>query len=134
MTCGANSRNGWNRRKSSRIYSWLSAERAIIAEGLVGYRRSGTTDSARFRIGNSVCGYLVIGPQDTRVAGLTQAESDVVALLSMGFKNGEIAARRGTSVRTVENQLSVIFKKLGVKSRNELVEFAAGLPRLPPDT
>jgi DNA-binding CsgD family transcriptional regulator len=89
------------------------------------------TDAARFRIGETVCGYLVIGRQDPHIAGLTQAESDVVALLSSGCSNGEIAARRGTSVRTVGNQLSAIFKKLGLSSRNELVELATGLPRRP---
>ncbi len=80
-----------------------------------------------------MCGYLVLAPRDARVAGLTPAESDVVTLLSMGCANGEIASRRGTSVRTVGNQLSMVFKKLGLKSRNELVEFAAGRPRRPPD-
>jgi DNA-binding CsgD family transcriptional regulator len=71
----------------------------------------------------------VIGHQDPHIVGLTLAESDVVALLSSGSSNREIAAHRGTSVRTVSNQLAAIFKKLGLSSRNELVELAAGLPR-----
>jgi DNA-binding CsgD family transcriptional regulator len=81
-----------------------------------------------------VCAYLVINPRDTRVAGLTQAESDVVALVSAGCSNGEIAARRGTSLRTVGNQLSAIFKKLGLSSRHALVQLVAGQPRRSRDT
>lgn len=32
----------------------------------------------------------------------------------------EIAARRGTAARTVQNQLSSVYRKLGVASRGEL--------------
>jgi DNA-binding CsgD family transcriptional regulator len=98
-------------------------------KGSLGAPRPSTTDAARFRLGEVECGYLVIRSQDPHIVGLTQAESGVVALVSSGCSNREIAARRGTSVRTVSNQLAAIFKKLGLSSRNELVELAAGLPR-----
>ena len=37
-----------------------------------------------------------------------------------GRSNGEIAAARGRSVRTIANQVAAIFRKLGVGSRLEL--------------
>lgn len=52
---------------------------------------------------------------------LTAAEGDVVRGVLRDESNAEIAARRGSSVRTVANQLASIFRKLGVFSRAELV-------------
>jgi DNA-binding NarL/FixJ family response regulator len=63
---------------------------------------------------------------------LTDAERGVLALLLAGDSNSTIAARRGTSVRTVANQVASIFKKLGICSRGELhsrsVRVARGAP------
>jgi hypothetical protein len=42
-----------------------------------------------------------------------------------GKSNGEIAAARCTSVRTVANQVSSLFKKLRVHSRSQLVALLA---------
>jgi DNA-binding NarL/FixJ family response regulator len=50
-------------------------------------------------------------------AGLTPAERAILQLLSEGHDNQAIAERLGKSGKTVRNQLSVIFQKLGVKSR-----------------
>jgi pimeloyl-ACP methyl ester carboxylesterase/DNA-binding CsgD family transcriptional regulator len=55
----------------------------------------------------------------TTTASLTPAEHDVLRLLSEGHDNQAIAARLGKSDKTVRNQLSVIFQKLGVKSRGQ---------------
>ena len=57
----------------------------------------------------------------TLPSGLTAAESEVVRLLLEGQSNRTIAAARGTSVRTVANQVASIFRKLAVSSRSELV-------------
>jgi DNA-binding NarL/FixJ family response regulator len=56
-----------------------------------------------------------------RVDRLTPAERAVTSLLLGGLSNAEIAAKRGTSERTVANQIAAIFRKLGVSSRTELV-------------
>ena len=53
-------------------------------------------------------------------ARLTDAEVDVARLAIDGLSNAEIAARRGTSLRTVANQMASILRKLGVQSRREL--------------
>lgn len=51
---------------------------------------------------------------------LTPSEQDVAALLLDGASNAEIARRRGTSERTVVNQVAAIFRKTNVASRVEL--------------
>ena len=51
---------------------------------------------------------------------LTSAERDVALRALAGASNREIAVARGSSERTVANQLSSIFKKLGIGSRAEL--------------
>jgi DNA-binding CsgD family transcriptional regulator len=52
---------------------------------------------------------------------LSAAEREVTELMLSGLSNAEIAAFRGTAIRTVANQVAVIFDKLGVGSRGELV-------------
>lgn len=51
---------------------------------------------------------------------LTRAEKEVTGLLLEGLTNHEIARTRGTSVRTVANQVAAIFRKLKVTARAEL--------------
>ena len=54
------------------------------------------------------------------LAGLSEAERDVLRHLLAGASNEEIAAERGSAVRTVANQVASIFRELGVNSRAEL--------------
>lgn len=54
------------------------------------------------------------------VSSLTPSERDVALRASGGESNRQIARGRGTSERTVANQLASIFAKLGVGSRAEL--------------
>ena len=51
---------------------------------------------------------------------LSPAEREVALLAVQGATNAAIARRRGTSDRTVANQLAAVFEKLGVHSRAEL--------------
>lgn len=55
------------------------------------------------------------------LAKVTEAEREVVALTLEGMSNAEIAKERAVSERTVANQLSSVYRKLGVNSRAELV-------------
>lgn len=64
------------------------------------------------------------GARMTAGAGLTKAEADVVRLLAQGLDNRSIANRLGKSEKTVRNQLSVIFSKLGVASRAQAIVLA----------
>jgi DNA-binding CsgD family transcriptional regulator len=59
---------------------------------------------------------------------LTDAERVVLREVLAGKSNAEIAHARGTSPRTVANQISSLYRKLGVASRAELAaRFGAAL-------
>jgi DNA-binding NarL/FixJ family response regulator len=55
-----------------------------------------------------------------RIASLTPAEQAIVVDLVSGSTNFDIAQRRGSSERTVANQVQSIFQKLGTRSRADL--------------
>lgn len=60
---------------------------------------------------------------------LSPVELQVCQLLLAGHTYEEIAAARGTATRTIANQLSSVFVKLGASGRMELVaRLASGLP------
>lgn len=60
---------------------------------------------------------------DTAVSRkLPTAESSVIRCLVEGLCYSEIARRRGTSQRTIANQISAVFRRLQVSGRNELVQ------------
>jgi DNA-binding CsgD family transcriptional regulator len=59
------------------------------------------------------------------VAGLTAAEREIVPLLLTGHTNRQLGQLRGTSERTIANQVRSVFDKLGVGSRRELVRWFA---------
>lgn len=54
---------------------------------------------------------------------LSRAEQSVAILASAGITNAMIAARRGTSTRTVEAQLAAVLRKLQIVSRHEIEQF-----------
>jgi DNA-binding CsgD family transcriptional regulator len=53
-------------------------------------------------------------------ASLTAAEREVAQLVLEGRTNSEIAAVRGTSLRTVANQVASVLSKSKVRSRSQL--------------
>jgi DNA-binding NarL/FixJ family response regulator len=55
---------------------------------------------------------------------LTKREQEIVAALMRGCANKEIARELGVSYQTVKNQLTTLFRKLGVAGRLELVTSA----------
>ncbi|HZD18683.1 MAG TPA: response regulator transcription factor [Actinomycetota bacterium] len=60
-----------------------------------------------------------------RVGGeLTPRERDVLRLIALGHTNAEIAAMLYVSVRTVENHRSSLMRKLGLRTRADLVRHA----------
>ena len=68
------------------------------------------------------------GPQSrTRSdpAGLTGRQADVLALVSQGRSNQEIADELVLSVRTVEHHIATVLAKFGVGSRQEAADIAA---------
>ncbi|MEU1503292.1 LuxR family transcriptional regulator [Streptomyces sp. NPDC005732] len=66
---------------------------------------------------------------------LSTREREIAMLIGPGLTNKQIAARMNISVKTVETHLGRMFKKLGVRSRAEVV-FRLGIPAAgfaPPD-
>ncbi|HET7753246.1 MAG TPA: response regulator transcription factor [Anaeromyxobacteraceae bacterium] len=59
-----------------------------------------------------------------KLASLTPREREIVGLIGEGLRNDEVARRLGITSKTVKNQLTTIFEKLGVSSRLELVVYA----------
>jgi DNA-binding NarL/FixJ family response regulator len=62
----------------------------------------------------------LVALKDT-LAGLTKRERRVFDLAQYHSSNKDIAAKMGITVRTVENYLAIIYDKVGVRSRKELV-------------
>jgi predicted ATPase/DNA-binding CsgD family transcriptional regulator len=54
---------------------------------------------------------------------LSKAEQEVAILAAAGWPNSAIGARRGTSTKTVDGQISSIFNKLMIISRQEIMRF-----------
>jgi len=65
------------------------------------------------------------GPQAEKAAwhsryGLTQRESDVIAMIVEGSSNSEVAAKLSISPWTVKNHLQSVYAKVGVSNRTTL--------------
>ncbi len=61
-----------------------------------------------------------------RDAGLTERESELLALLPTGMTNRELAAHLYVSENTIKTQLRGLFAKLGVRNRVQAVTLASG--------
>lgn len=73
-------------------------------------------------------------PEQRLAACVPPAELAVVRSLVEGLCYQEIARLRGTSLRTVANQVTAVFRRMRVSGRNELLQrlfFADGLGRSP---
>jgi DNA-binding CsgD family transcriptional regulator len=57
---------------------------------------------------------------------LSGAEQEVAILAAAGWPNSAIGVRRGTSTKTTDAQMSSIFQKLVIKSREDIVRFVPG--------
>jgi len=67
------------------------------------------------------------GDPEESWAPLSPGERDVARLARTGLSNAEIARARGTSPRTVANQLARIYRKLGMGSRMDLAVAKAAM-------
>lgn len=59
-------------------------------------------------------------------AELSEREAEVVRLIALGYSNKEIAARLKLSVKTIETYKTRSMEKLHIRSRVEIVRYAAG--------
>lgn len=76
---------------------------------------------ATFRVGDEELAVVSYPVVPDLPAALSPSEREVAALVMEGLSNQEIAQVRGTSERTVANQVASIFRRCGVSSRSELV-------------
>lgn len=72
------------------------------------------------------------GPATNTV--LTTKETEVVQFLNKGLSNREIALQMNVTEKTVKFHLTNVYRKLGVKSRTQLIakELGAGTPAQSP--
>jgi DNA-binding CsgD family transcriptional regulator len=76
---------------------------------------------ATFNVDDSVLAVLTIPlVDDASLCKLTPVERCVASLAAEGLSNAAIGHRRGTSERTVANQMASILRKLNVGSRYHL--------------
>ena len=66
----------------------------------------------------------VAGGEDPAFAGLSRRERQILALITEGLGNAEIASQLSISEKTVRNHVSNLFDKLGVWSRAQAIVFA----------
>lgn len=107
----------------ARIFTKLGVRtRAELVE-----RLEDATRATRVKVGPAS---VIVFSKDAAAASfsdletLTPAERAVAERAVRGDSNARIAAERGGSARTVTNQLSSVFRKLGLSSRAELVAYA----------
>jgi DNA-binding CsgD family transcriptional regulator len=62
----------------------------------------------------------ISGSRPTQTSRLTETESRVAALVAAGRANKQVAAELHVTVRTVESNLTSIYRKLGIRSRGQL--------------
>ncbi|MFI5541857.1 LuxR C-terminal-related transcriptional regulator [Nocardia sp. NPDC051900] len=57
----------------------------------------------------------------SRWQDLSPAEREIAVLVAAGWANSAIAARRGSSIRTVDTQVSIILRKLTLTTRYDII-------------
>ena len=72
-------------------------------------------------------------PEVVKAAELTPRQREIVSLVGEGLNNEQIAERLFISEKTVRNNLTEVFDKLGVSDRLQLAIYAYrhGLAKLP---
>jgi DNA-binding NarL/FixJ family response regulator len=90
--------------------------------------------AARFRVGIDEFALISFdwvrsGDGRNEVEMLSPSEREVAELAWQGHSNAVIARIRSTSVRTVENQISGIYRRLNLGSRRELMRLASRMSK-----
>ncbi len=119
------------RTRPSRVQPALDVERARGARATL--RRDGRLELPRRRASVAAC-HLDPSPDGPLESSLPRAELAVIRSLIEGVSYAEIARRRGTSTRTIANQITAVFRRMKVSGRSELlirpVQRFSALPEL----
>lgn len=70
-------------------------------------------------------GQVAAWPEGRTDTSLTAREREVAVLAAARVRSKEVAVRLGLSVRTVDNHLGNVFRKLGIQGRDELADALA---------
>lgn len=100
-------------RVRSRSGDWLQVQ-GLPHEGISGGERAVVLTFGRAAASE-------VGAMTIAARGLTQREQDVVGLVLQGASTKAIAAALHLSAHTVQDHLTAVFAKLGVRSRRDLV-------------
>ena len=117
--------------QAHRRYKHRGRARELLSEAIAQFERAGATAwAARARAELARVGHRTPSPDH-----LTEAESRVAELVAAGLSNREVAARLFVSVKTVEANLTRVYRKLGVRSRTGLartyaIQSASAQPRM----
>jgi DNA-binding NarL/FixJ family response regulator len=104
--------------KQSKSAELLRAIRAVVAGQM--YLDPAITEKAVTQIR----GMGRAASRSAHGANLSERESQVLRLIALGYINKEIAARLNLSVKTVEVHKANGMRKMGMKSRVDIVSYA----------
>jgi DNA-binding NarL/FixJ family response regulator len=115
---------------------------AAVSLGAAGYLSKSVSAAELARAVHNVAhGWLMFGPDaagglknlvassDPRTTPairyeLTRREAEVLRHMALGFTNAEIAEELGIAVKTVEEHVEHVLRKLGAKNRTQALSFA----------
>lgn len=122
------------------VYSWDPNDQligAVLSNGASGYIAKGLAATAlveallavhRGHHGAYLVGgrsKIVTGDWPGREEGLTQRESEVLALITQGLSNAEVAENAGLMPNTVKSYVRSCYLRIGVTTRAQAVVWAA---------
>ncbi len=122
------------------VYSWNLQESlaaSTMQRGVSGYLSKSLTGSDLAEALKAVArGERVISPDPGRTAviggdwpgreeGLTAREAEVLALITQGMSNADIATRTALSINSIKSYIRSCYRKIGVSSRSQAVLWGA---------
>jgi two-component system, NarL family, response regulator LiaR len=119
------------------VYTWNVEERLVqesLEQGVSGYLSKSLSATELVEALKQVhAGEQVVAPQPVpetppvgndypgRAEGLTMREAEVIALITQGLSNAEIASRASLSINSVKSYIRASYRKMGVTSRTNAV-------------
>jgi NarL family two-component system response regulator LiaR len=119
------------------IYSWNLDQAqvdAALANGAGGYISKGLsasrlvaaleeiyTGGERIHLGGNGTPTVVVGDWPGREEGLTEREAEILALITQGLSNAEIAERTHLSINSIKTYIRTCYRSIGANSRTNAV-------------